>query len=252
MKILHIVIYSSSSSMENVEDGSYENMYSLMSEFYKKKKENVFTYFIRFREDIDGDFLIEDDILNIKGKESFIPGILDKTIKSFEIFKDLEYDYLVRSNISTIINFDKLIQYLTIKPILYYGGGHCKNLNWISISDGIVNQNWCNTIFSNGTSIIFTKNAIIDIINNKNIIKYDIIDDVSLSIFVREFKPGYIPEEIKHNLHYCHVPFFLNNNNLCNNIINNKNYIFYRNKCLNKGNRNIDLQQMRIIVKSIE
>ena len=47
MKILHIVIYSSSSSMENVEEGSYENMYSLMSEFYKKKKRKRFYLFYK-------------------------------------------------------------------------------------------------------------------------------------------------------------------------------------------------------------
>ena len=45
-----------------------------------------------------------DNIIYIKGSETFIPGILLKTICGIEIFKDrTDFDYIIRTNISEIV-----------------------------------------------------------------------------------------------------------------------------------------------------
>ena len=43
--------------------------------------------------------------------------------------------------------------------------------------------------------------------NNMNLVRMDIIDDVSLGIFVKEHK-NILPKEIKKD-YYCDVPFFI-------------------------------------------
>ena len=50
---------------------------------------------------------------------------------------------------------------------------------------GIFDSTWYGTLFASGTSIIFTKKAVDEIVNNMNLVRMDIIDDVSLGIYVR-------------------------------------------------------------------
>ena len=254
MKILHIIIYSNSKYSDNIDNNAYENMQKLLSNYYKKFNNNVTTYFVKYNENVkkiyNTDYHIQDDILFINGKETSIPGILDKTLLAFKYLNDIHYDYLIRSNISTIIDFDKLIKYLIINPINYYGSGKLVNLQWNG--GGINDSTWYGTIFASGTSIIFTKEAINDIINNNNIIKRNIIDDVSLGIFIREYK-NIEPSQVN-SKHFCEVPFFNKDEQSINNFINdikNRDIIFYRNKCFGimVKNRDIDYKQMEIIIK---
>src|SRR5204862_4752519 len=98
---------------------SYDKMYKLLSAYLKKI--GVDHYFYCFDPKIDEDFKIVDDIIYFKGEESFIPGILDKTLKVFEMFKNSDYNYIVRSNISAIINFKFLKNYLYYNPMDYGG-----------------------------------------------------------------------------------------------------------------------------------
>ena len=49
-------------------------------------------------------------MIYIKGEETFIPGILEKTLLAIKISsKNFTYDYIVRTNISTLVNYIKLI-----------------------------------------------------------------------------------------------------------------------------------------------
>ena len=98
--------------------------------------------------------------------------------------------------------------------------------------------------------------AIDDILNNINLVRMDIIDDVSLGIFVREHKKNVIPKEIDKN-YFCDVPFYIKDNNSINKFIEyikDKNIIFYRNKCfgIRVKHREIDYIQMQIIVNTIK
>jgi len=259
MKILHIIIYSESNINDNIKEGTYENMQKLLSNYYKKFNNNVLTYFVKYDNNIKDtygtEYYIENNIIYIDGEESFMPGILEKTLYSIKYLNILEYDYLVRSNVSTIIEFNKLISYLENNPIDYYGSGKLINLQ-CSGWNGVKDSSFFGTLFASGTSIIFTKKAIDDILNNINLVRLDIIDDVSLGIFVREYKKNVIPKEIDKK-HYCDVPFFLKDENNINSFkkyIKNNDFIFYRNKCFGiyVKHREIDYIQMQIIVNIIK
>lgn len=257
MKILHLIIYSGSiESKDNITDGAYEKMKSLLSDYYKKFSNNVCTYFIVYKNDVKSkyntDYYIEDDMFYINGTENRIPGILNKTLFALENLNHIEYDYLVRSNISTIIEFDRLIDYLNNNPIEYYGSGLLVDLQWLG--NGVTDKKVLGTIFASGTSIIFTKNAVNDIIKNKQIIKRDIIDDVAFGIFVKEYKK-IIPQQI--NIKYfCEVPYF-NTNLLSKSLflekIKNNNTIFFRNKCFGiyVKHREIDAEQISILIDAL-
>ena len=66
---------------------------------YYSKFSNVKTIYYKFNEDLINEYDLKDDILIIQGKESFIPGILDKTIKAFQYIVDnYTFDYVIRSN----------------------------------------------------------------------------------------------------------------------------------------------------------
>lgn len=258
MKILHIIIYSNSNFSDNIKEGTYENMQKVLSNYYKNFNDNVSTYFVKYNENVKStygiEYYIENDIIYINGKETFIPGILEKTLLAFKYLNNFNYDYLIRSNISTIINFNRLISYLEKNPIDYYGAGKLVNLQWNG--GGIFDSTWYGTLFASGTSIIFTKKAIDDIVTNMNLVRMDIIDDVSLGIYVREHI-NVSPIEINQK-HFYEVPYFSEDSNSISKFIefikNNKDIIFYRNKCFGiyVKNRDIDYKQMEIIINAIK
>ena len=96
-RVLHLVLFS--------HDVYYDSMYALLSPYYASCP-NVRSYFYTFSPDISGEFELSGDILYIKGTETYIPGILDKTIKALRYFEPQfqDYDYVVRTNISTLTN----------------------------------------------------------------------------------------------------------------------------------------------------
>ena len=96
--ILNLILYSDSNE--------YNQMRDELRNYLIIKK--IKYYFYCFDNKIESDYIFDDDILRIKGDESYLPGILDKTIKAITITSNIDYKYLVRSNISTIIDFDNL------------------------------------------------------------------------------------------------------------------------------------------------
>ncbi len=80
MKILNLVLYSDN-------DEIYVQMYQALSGYYKGFSD-VSTYFYKYNENISGNIEITGDIINIKGRESYMPGILNNTIDAFMLFKN--------------------------------------------------------------------------------------------------------------------------------------------------------------------
>jgi hypothetical protein len=254
MKILHLVLYSKSKKKE-----CYEEMQKLTDQYYNKFN-NVRTIYYQYA-DIDNDYFLNGNILYIKGIESFLPGVLDKTLRAFEYVinnKILDdYDVVVRSNISTIINFDLLIKYFETNGIPYYAGAKVENLQWEG--GGITDHKWFGTQFACGISIILSTNAVRHMIMNKEKIRMDIIDDVSVAIFHKEHCcSAYPPIEIQSYIYLqC---FFIptdrgavfNHQGLIESI-KNRNIIFYRNNSLfNWEDRQIDVIQMKHIIDYLE
>jgi hypothetical protein len=203
MKILHLVLYSKSEY--------YDKMKEITSEYYKKYID-IDTYYYYWDENILDEYLLENNELKIKGKETYVPGILVKTIKAFEFFKEKidTYDYIVRSNISTIINFQKLIPILSQKNYdygLFFNKKRKKVFYWGS-----------------GTSLLFNKKIFHYILNNLDKLNLDIIDDYSIALLLFY--------NYKNKLELCDLKnYFCENPSL---IKNYNDYIIFRNKSINR------------------
>ena len=248
IKILHLVLYS---------DGKhYNQMYDILNNFYKHYENNdndndlfVKTYFYKYNNTITNNIEFIDNIIHVKGKESIVPGILEKTLSTFKYiqkeFQEDNYDYIVRSNISTIINFKLLAKELESTPVEYYGGLAKYKIDINSDINYIV-----------GTHIILSKKGYNLLLNNVDLINMDIQDDISIGILFNKLNITLKLLSPKMEL----VPYYQENviDNIKQLILNNT--IIYRNKTyiyyIIDGTidynvfdirRDIDVEQMKII-----
>ena len=92
---------------------------------------------------------------------------MGKTIKAMEYIDSLfTYDFFIRTNLSTVWDFNKLHSHLNELPSsnCYSGYSHIT--------------------FVSGTDIILTPDIVKIIIQNKNHIRYDTVDDLALGLYL--------------------------------------------------------------------
>jgi Glycosyl transferases group 1/Glycosyl transferase family 2 len=202
-KICILMLYS--------KDEYYDKMKKMSEYHYKnyEKYDNIDYYYITLDPDLEQEYIIKDHDLIIKGTESYIPGILDKTLFALNLFKN-KYNYFVRSNISTIIDVDNLTNYLNTNHVDY--GGYIHQLNWEDKKFNITGTEYLGTVFVEGTSITLSNNCVNNILNNKEKIP-NIIDDVAIGHFFN-----------KNNI----MPSYINT--VINTSTKKEKAIFYRNK----------------------
>ena len=106
-------------------------------------------------------------------------------------------------------------------------------LSWLDHSSGINNSELMGTIFASGTNIIFNRKGIDYFIENKNLLRREIVDDVSIAILMnRVVKPILLS-----------TPLIWNDSKPL--------YVMYRNRTLtpqNEIDRKIDIERMKEIV----
>lgn len=231
-QILNLVLYSTDNG------GSYDKMKEITSTYYKNFP-FLTTYYYCYKPDIKNEYEVVNDILYIRGDESYIPGILKKTISAFNYFKQElhKYQYVIRTNISTIIRFDLLQKELMLNSV-DYGCSLCHEPGWEGKYP-----------FSSGTSIILSPDIFLKILENKQYVDETVIDDVSIGKLIIEklgdikIKPVF--EKIPNHGFYFVPNFEGNSDKIKEYIIENDPIIFYRN---HNGDRDLDSKQMKIIV----
>ena len=229
IRILNLVLYSTDNG------GPYDNMKNILDKYYSTFP-YVDTYYYCFSPNLAHTHELKGNVLYIKGNETYIPGILNKTIFAFDYFKDKlsNYNYVIRSNISTIIRFDLVAEYFKHNTVKY-GCTLCTDAN--------------NIPFSSGTSIIFSPDIITNIVNNKNKLDYSTIDDVSIGNFIQKHMPEIKMEPILSNLPnngFYSVPNLDNDKNKILDLVQDNKIAIFRNR--NDDNREIDVKQMNTIV----
>ena len=119
---------------------------------YMNKHKNIDCYFLELKEDLDNNLIKKGNHIYIKGKEDFTPGILNKTMIAMNSMKN-DYDYFIRTNISTLWNLDKLYPFLMKLP---KNDVHYSNSVW---PEG----NQSPSDYGQGTNIIISKDIAIKI-----------------------------------------------------------------------------------------
>lgn len=229
MKYLVLIIYDS-----NVE---YErHMYKLHTAYLKKK--NIVHYFITYNPNQSEDMIVDDNVIKFNGKESFVPGILTKTMKALKYLtevKNLQYEYLVRTNISTIINYDNLTKYIDLHISSEQGffTFFKSTIAWVSPRDGI-SEKHRGISYAQGTNIFLNYNSVKKLLLNDCEIDYNMIDDVSI---------GHTLTKLGINLHDCGKKLYITNE-----IFLDKNAICFRNR---RTNRYDDVCAIKLLYETV-
>jgi hypothetical protein len=126
------------------------------------KSDRITYFFIRSDNTLDSPAVVRGDMLYLQGTESFIPGILDKTIKAFEYcLANYDFDYIVRTNNSSFWDINVLSNrgFETVSAIMgeYYG-----------------------TYYPSGSGMILPRNNVIQLVSNKHLFNYNTHDDVAI------------------------------------------------------------------------
>lgn len=145
-------------------------LYSEMQELwriYMNNHKNIKSYFIKYDPMLQNEISIINDTISIKGSESYIPGCLDKTIKSIEFLRNnIDFDFVFRTNLSSVVDLNKLYNLLNDNIECSGVIGNCKGQSFVS-----------------GAGILMNKNVCQLLIDKKYTLNYNIIDDVSLGVF---------------------------------------------------------------------
>jgi hypothetical protein len=236
LSLLHLVLYS-----KDVPE--YKDMYQQTSQFYKHMQ--IKTLYYTFRWNQVEPFLVEGDILYIKGEESLVPGVLEKTLEVLRYTSDIDYDYIIRSNISTVVDFRVLLQRLLQydRALFHYGGAFTLNLKWIDPPYGIVDQTYWDTTYVSGTCVILSKYIVSLLLNDlKSHIPHDVVDDVALGYVIQKYTI--------HNAISLEQWFWSLSDKTTKKDIeaNTGRVAFYRNK---SDSRQHDIRQIHHIIKTI-
>lgn len=147
-------------------------------------------FFYSFSEEYS-ELKIDGHHIFIPGKETFIPGILQKTIDVFKLFSN--YDYILRLNATTFIDLTKVSfgnESLSEEVKLnydYYG-----YLNSVSLDEnpeyGVTKEfleKHGSFPFVSGKCIILSKKAVNEFLTSN--INYDVMDDISIALSLKSF-----------------------------------------------------------------
>lgn len=194
--VVHLVLYSASKY--------YVLMYYSSRVYYARwNVHGVRTIYYTYRPEQKEPFVYDEaeQMLWIRdGNERCIPcaiqnnpGVYEKTVTAFEwVQRTFDYQYLVRSNISTLVNFTALLPRLS--QVTGYAG--C-TLNFPEAGG----------VFVRGTSILLTRGLIDRLLTDKSKMDLSMVDDVGLAKVIREHLPDAYPP-LCFNAHFRTVPNF--------------------------------------------
>jgi hypothetical protein len=141
---------------------------------YMNSNKNIKSYFIKYDENLQDNIILQNETILIKGRESLIPGCLDKTIKSIEyLLKNTEFDFIFRTNMSSVVDLNNL--YDLLNKDIKCGGviGYTNNKSFNSGTND-------NQAFVSGAGILINKELCNILVENKMFLNYNIMDDIAM------------------------------------------------------------------------
>jgi hypothetical protein len=142
---------------------------------YMNSHPNIKSYFIKMKPDLESKVVLDNDnnIIWIKGKETLIPGVLEKTINSIEYILDnpkfFTFDFIFRTNLSSVLNLKLFYEMVLLDK---------NNLDYAGVI-GYYNK----IQFASGAGFIMSKKSCEKIISEKDLLDYKYIDDVAIGFF---------------------------------------------------------------------
>ena len=155
-------------------------MYELLVKHYNKYNSVKF----HFIELMEYEFPVTDVIafndyhrLIFRGSDSLYPGCMDKTIKGLEYERENiyngKYDYIIRTNISSIINIKLLADNINSLSVKYDYMGSIENL--YRYGNIVTNDELASKHYASGTMIVMSPHFAKLIMNNSKKVKFKYI-----------------------------------------------------------------------------
>ena len=160
-------------------DKMINNYWSKMINYIKTKKLTTIKIFLIFGNNVETSDLnlSEDDKLILNTPETYMPGILDKTISAFTIINNLyNYKHIIRTNLSSFYILDNLIRISNeLEDTNVYTGvnGLCQSIPFIS-----------------GAAIWLSRDNVQYVIDNQSSLDKKLIDDVAIAKLLINHKKG--------------------------------------------------------------
>ena len=127
-------------------------------------------------------------VLYVPGLESYIPGILHKTLEALVYcVRNFRFDFIVRSNISTVIDFPRLPLHELTDTLVY-------------ASAYMWNKDDRSSAFASGTNIILNRAAVDFMLLHRDRMRRETIDDVAIgALLSNETIPRQLSTEMRWN-----------------------------------------------------
>ena len=133
----------------------------------------------------------------VKGEETYIPGILNKTIEAIRAI-GLDYDFVWRTNLSSVLDFDGLIRYCngvlrshdvldgshdvlyeSNKKVLYESNKKVLYAGYIGLAP--IEAEFDSYIrFASGAGFLLSRETVQYLLDNISLLRRDLIDDVAI------------------------------------------------------------------------
>ena len=214
----------------------YKPMKLRSNDYYNRFSQDTKVFYITFRENQNEEVIEDGEFLYFRGTESFKPGIITKTMNAMKyINQKYSYDYVVRTNVSTVINIKNLLDYFVTIPKTNYTGG-------------FIIFNW----FYSGIFIVFSKDISellcnIDL-NRENI--YEVMDDVLIMELINKCRLTRTDiSNTKYTMEYCTSNDISLHDDIEYNIEKYANVLCYRVR--NDADRNVDLKYFDKIIRRL-
>ena len=127
----------------------------------------------------------ENKTLYVRGDECLIPGILHKTVEALSFFLGSgdEYDYVWRTNLSSVLDFaglERFILSLNQPNGLYAGYIGKALLGDHNLKGGGLGERSSPTFFASGAGFLMSRDVAMYVVSNRDSLRWDIIDDVAI------------------------------------------------------------------------
>jgi len=171
-RILNLILYNPTVA--------YEADMKMHLTAYLKTVPHVSFYFYCYREQ-QAEVVIDGHDIFIRGTEGWMPHILRKTMIAihYSVTELPHFDYLVRSNISTAVNYGKFpYEELCNRD---FATTWAFTLNWLSPEHGVSDQRLFGLRFASGTNIILSHDAAMFLSTHRSEVDESVQDDVAIS-----------------------------------------------------------------------
>ena len=175
----------------NIDNNINNETITLLIDIWKKYMYSHLNIDVFFIQQIDNTECNDDYIDHINNniflKTNYDSKILEKIIKSINclINNNVKFDYIIKANICSFLIFDKLYNFLINNKHLNYTGENIKGIpvktKYKKYFENIEQKN---RLYFYGNIHIFSKLAIVDLINNTNNLDINFDDDIMIGLIL--------------------------------------------------------------------